>query len=163
MSGGAYGFRPMTRDDLQMIARWLREPHVIEWWGDPEEQLELVTGDLGEPAMRQFIVTVGDEPFGYIQTFDLKFWPDPAFADHPDGTQAIDQFIGKPDMVGRGHGSAFVRRFVDRLIADGAPRVITDPDLDNGRAIRAYEKAGFVRQGVVETVEGPALLMVHER
>ena len=40
------------------------------------------------------------------------------------------------------------------------PRVITDPDPDNGRAIRAYEKAGFAKEGIVDTREGPALLMV---
>lgn len=163
MAPDGYEFRPLTRGDLPMVARWLREPHVIEWWGDPDEQLEIVTGDLDTPEMRQFIVATGNEPFGYIQTYDLRAWPDPAFAGHPHGTQAIDQFIGKPDMIGRGHGSAFVRRFIAWLMSGGAPRVITDPDLDNGRAIRAYEKAGFIRQGVVETVEGPALLMVHER
>ena len=38
--------------------------------------------------------------------------------------------------------------------------MITDPDPDNGRAIRAYEKAGFQRETIVETRDGPALLMV---
>ena len=36
----------------------------------------------------------------------------------------------------------------------------TDPDPANGRAIRAYEKAGFNKEGVVGTREGRALLMV---
>ena len=48
-----------------------------------------------------------------------------------------------PGLVGAGHGSAIVRQFVEQLFEEGAPRVIIDPDPANGRAIRAYEKAGF--------------------
>ena len=63
-------------------------------------------------------------------------------------------------MVGCGHGSAFIRAFVDRLLAGGAPRVVTDPDPGNPRAVRAYEKAGFEKSGLVDTPDGTALLMV---
>ena len=67
---------------------------------------------------------------------------------------------GEPDLVGKGHGSAFIRAYADRLLAAGAPMVLTDPDPTNRRAIRAYEKAGFTPDHVVDTSEGPALLMV---
>ena len=63
-------------------------------------------------------------------------------------------------MIGRGHGSALVRRFVDGLLQKGVPRVMTDPDPDNARAVRAYAKAGFQHDRMVETPDGPALLMV---
>ena len=46
-----YIFRPMTTADLPLVQRWLPEPHVAEWWRDPEEQFEFVSGDLDEPAM----------------------------------------------------------------------------------------------------------------
>ena len=41
-----YAFRPMTAGDLPLVRRWLAEPHVVQWWGDPPEQYELVSGDL---------------------------------------------------------------------------------------------------------------------
>ena len=69
-----YVFRPMTAADLPMIERWLALPHVREWWGDPAEQYSLVSGDLDEPAMDQFIVSVGGGDFGYIQCYDLTAW-----------------------------------------------------------------------------------------
>ena len=155
----AYVFRTMTAADLPMIKRWLALPHVREWWGDPDEQYQLVSGDLDEPAMDQFIVSAGGSDFAYIQCYDLTAW-NSGFGVHPAGTRGIDQFIGEPDMVGRGHGSAFIRAFTERVLSDGAPRVVTDPDPANGRAIRAYEKAGFEKVHLVDTPDGIALLMV---
>src|SRR5712671_3560688 len=76
------------------------------------------------------------------------------------GTRGIDLFIGEPDMIERGHGSALVRCFVDDRLQKGAPRIVTDPDPANGRAVRAYEKAGFEKDRMVETPDGPALLMI---
>ena len=46
----------MRSADLCLIARWLALPHVREWWGDPAEQYALVSGDLNEPAMEQYVV-----------------------------------------------------------------------------------------------------------
>jgi aminoglycoside 6'-N-acetyltransferase len=155
-----YEFRPMTAADLPMVLRWLTQPHVVQWWGDTHEQFELVSGDLEVETMDQFIVATGDRPFGYIQCYDLRAWPDHGLGKHPGGTRAIDQFIGEPDMVDRGHGSGFIRAFIERILANGAPRVVTDPDPVNARAIRAYEKAGFEKVGLVDTPEGVALLMV---
>lgn len=66
-------------------------------------------------------------------------------------------------MLGCGHGSAFIRAHVERLFAQGAPAVGTDPHPSNARAIRAYEKAGFVRDVEQDTEWGRALLMVRLR
>src|ERR1700761_5745223 len=93
-----------------------------------------------------------------------EWWGDPAeqFAlvsedlTHP----AMDQFIGEEDMVDCGHGTAFIRAFVEDLLKAGVPQVLTDPSPANGRAIRAYEKAGFRQQRPVDTPDGAAVLMV---
>ena len=156
----SYQFRPMSAADLPMVRRWLNLPHVAEWWGDPAEQFDIVSGDLTEPAMDQFIVAAGAHPFAYLQCYDPSVWPEGGLGIHPAGTRGVDQFIGEPDMIDRGHGSAFIRVFIDDLLVNGAPRVVTDPDPDNGRAVRAYEKAGFLKDRLVDTPDGPALLMV---
>ncbi|OPZ00848.1 aminoglycoside adenylyltransferase [Bradyrhizobium sacchari] len=157
----AYTFRPLSTADLPLIRQWLGEAHVREWWGDPEEQLALVSGDLTEPAMDQFIVLAGSRPFGYLQCYRLTAW-NTGFGPQPEGTRGIDQFIGDSDMIGRGHGSALIRQFVDECFRQGLPRMVTDPDPLNVRALRAYEKAGFVRLRLVETPDGAASLMVRE-
>jgi aminoglycoside 6'-N-acetyltransferase len=156
----AYDFRPLKARDLPLIRRWLANAHVAQWWGNPEQQFALVSGDLGDPAMDQFVVATDDAPFAYLQCYDPTAWPDTGFGPQPRGTRGIDQFIGEPDMIGRGHGSALIRSFVKDLLQGGTRRVITDPNPTNARAIRAYEKAGLQRDRLVETPDGPALLMV---
>jgi aminoglycoside 6'-N-acetyltransferase len=155
----AYAFRDMTANDLPTIGRWLTEPHVREWWGDPAEQYALVSGDLDEPAMDQYIVSTNGRDIGYVQCYDLTAW-NSGFGEQPKGTRGIDLFIGEADMIEQGHGSALIRTFVDERLRNGAPRIVTDPDPTNTRALRAYEKAGFARVGMVDTPDGPALLMV---
>jgi aminoglycoside 6'-N-acetyltransferase len=157
-----YVFRPMTSADLPLVRRWLALPHVSEWWGDPGEQYALVGGDLDEPAMDQYIVAMAGDPFGYLQCYDLTAW-NSGFGAQPRGTRGIDLFIGEPDMIECGHGSALIRAFADGRLEDGAPRIVTDPDPGNHRAIRAYEKAGFERDRMVDTPDGPSLLMVRNR
>ena len=156
----AYRFLPMTAADLPLVRRWLTLPHVTQWWGDTDEQFALVSADLDEPATDQFIVVKDGRAFAYLQCYDPAAWPDNGLGWHPEGTRGIDQFIGEPNMVDRGHGSEFIRAFIDGLLETGTPRVVTDPDPANARAVRAYEKAGFSRDGEVDTPDGRALLMV---
>jgi aminoglycoside 6'-N-acetyltransferase len=155
-----YAFREMTVDDLPMVARWLATPEVVEWWGEPEEQYALVAGDLDDPQMLQWIVSFEGRPFAYAQAYQVHVWPQPHFAHLPPGSMAIDAFTGEPDVIGAGHGGVFLRQLAQRLRAEGAPVVAIDPDEDNTRARRAYARAGFVGDTVVETGEGPAVLML---
>jgi len=155
----SYQFRPMSADDLPLVKDWLARPHVVEWWGDPDEQFGLVSGDMNEPAMDQYIVSLNGAPLGYLQCYRLTDW-NTGFGSQPEGTRGIDQMIGVAEMVGQGHGSGFIRAFIERLLGNSTPRVVVDPDPENARAIRAYEKAGFVKDKLVETPDGIALLMV---
>lgn len=115
---------------------------------------------MADPRVAMWIVEFEGHPFAYAQDYAPGDWGSHPFAHLPAGSRGIDQYIGDPAMVGRGHGSAFVRRHVERLFKDGAAAVGTDPRPDNGRAIRAYQKAGFrIASGPVETRWGRALLM----
>ena len=158
MATTPYVFRPMTATDLPLVRRWLTEPHVAAWWHDPET-FAFVSGDLEHPDLAQFIVHLDGRPFAYLQCYQIGDWHD-GFGPLPAGTRGLDQFIGEADMLGCGHGTAFIRAFIDRLVARGVPRIVIDPRPDNARAIRAYEKAGFKKIGPIDTPDGVALLMV---
>jgi aminoglycoside 6'-N-acetyltransferase len=159
-----YQFRPMTAADLPLARDWLARPHVAEWWHDADK-FEFVSGDLDDPDLAQFIVTTDGRPFAYLQCYRMEEpyraseW-NGCLGAQPEGTRGIDQFIGEAEMLGRGHGSAFIRQFIESLLANGTPRVVIDPSPTNSRAIRAYEKAGFVGQHEIDTPDGRALLMV---
>ncbi len=160
---GPYGFRPVVGCDLALLRRWLETPEVRRWWGDPDEQAGLLEADLDNPHMVMEIVTLYGRPFAYVQHYDVHTWPHRQFARLPAGSRAIDALIGEPGMLGAGHGPAFLRGLAERLCADGAPAVAIDPHPDNLRARRAYEKAGFSGDLVVDTEEGPAVVMTFAR
>ena len=156
---GAYAFRPMDPADLPRVRAWLAAPHVAAFWHDGDA-FEFVSGTLDHPDMAQFIVTHAGEDLGYLQCYRLGAWH-AAFEPQPQGTRGLDQFIGIAEKLGMGHGSAFVGAFARRLADAGVPRIVVDPRPYNPRAIRAYEKAGFLRDRELVTPDGPALLMVY--
>jgi aminoglycoside 6'-N-acetyltransferase len=156
---GHYQFRPLTLADLPLLQRWIGEPHVREWWDDSGDPLAEFEQALRDPGTDPFIVLMDERPIGYQQCYDPHAEVDHPYQDQPRGTRGIDQFIGEADMVGCGHGSRFIREFVADLFARGAPRVVTDPDPANARAVRAYMKAGFRPLEERDTIFGRVLLM----
>jgi len=160
----AFSFQPLTHADLPLLHEWLNRPHVAEWWDDQrdlESVLRTFGADLGSPMIAMFLAYLGADPVGYIQVYrvmgaDPEWWTE----ETDPGARGTDQFLANAEQLGQGLGSSMVRQFVARLFADPeVSQVQTDPSPRNGRAIRAYEKAGFRRVGVVTTPDGPALLM----
>jgi RimJ/RimL family protein N-acetyltransferase len=162
-------FRPLARDDFPMFREWLARPHVREWWGWPTsmEDVEAEYGPTLAPGARDrcWIAYEDGEAIGYIQSYVVQGSPDGWWPDETDpGARGIDQFLADGSRLGQGLGTRMVRAFVETLFADPAvTKVQTDPSPDNARAIRCYEKAGFERVGIVDTPDGPALLMVRPR
>ncbi|MEP6687503.1 MAG: GNAT family N-acetyltransferase [Gemmatimonadales bacterium] len=162
-------FRALTPADLPMLHEWLARPHVAEWW-DGVPSLAEVEADFGpmmdERSTTRAYVALGDgRPIGYIQSYVAlgsgeDWWPDEV----DPGVRGIDQFLADAGHLGQGLGTRMVRAFVERLFADPAvTQIQTDPSPENARAIRCYGKAGFEPVGVVDTPDGPALLMLCER
>ena len=158
----SYTFRSVELDDLAILAEWLAEPHVAEWWDDPETEIALIKEHIDSISVEPLIIELDGKPIGYLQSEDPHMEDDHPYHDQPFGTLGIDMFIGVPDLVGKGHGSAIVLQFVDELFEEGVPRVIIDPNPANKRAIRAYEKAGFVAFDTRTSIYGPALMMARD-
>jgi aminoglycoside 6'-N-acetyltransferase len=157
-----YSFRLASVADLPRLSRWLMTPEVARWWGDPAREFETLKADLVEPRMTMRIVSFRGRPFAYAQDYEVHAWPQAHLAHLPAGARAIDSFIGLPSMIGRGHGSAYLRLLVERLCAGGAPLIAIDPDAGNIPARRAYAKAGFAGDAPVRTESGDAVLMIYD-
>ncbi len=140
----AIAFEPVAESHFPLLRQWLMQPHVREWWGEPETELGHIRVDRSEEFVEGFVFSFDERPAGYIQHWqprgdEKEEWQKQL----SPGTYGIDMFIGPADMTGKGVGGKVLRAFAGRLFEKGAQRLVIDPDPHNTRAIRAYEKIGF--------------------
>ena len=159
-------FRPLSKRDLPLLHEWVQRAHVAEWWRAPrtlnEIEADYVPVIEGFAYTRAYIVHAGSQPVGFIQDYDVMGAGDGWWESETDpGVRGIDQFLAHTESLGKGLGTAMVKAFVTKLFEDPTvTKVQTDPAPTNHRAIRCYEKAGFRKARLVETPDGPALLML---
>lgn len=164
--------RLMTERDLPMLHDWLNRPHIVEWWGGDEERPTLdevlehyLPRAMAEESVTPYIAMLGEEPIGYAQSYVALGSGDGWWEDETDpGVRGIDQSLADPTQLNKGLGTRLVRALVELLFSDPTvTKIQTDPTPNNHRAIRCYEKAGFVREKIITTPDGPAVYMVQTR
>lgn len=164
-------FKKLTKDDIPLLLRWFKEPHVKEWWPTPEKDEAILEKFLTRIRSKDtfgFIVFIHDVAIGYIQYYHINRKHEKTGswlpAELPKTTVGTDQFIGEEDYLGKGYGTRFIKEFISYLheIEPTITTVIVDPDPENAAAIRCYEKVGFTRMGVYHAPWGPALLMRYD-
>lgn len=132
--------RPLASGDEAELLRIHRTPEVARWWDVPDERFP-----WDEPESTRWTIEVGGAIAGLIQCWEE---PEPKYRH-----AGIDLFVD-PALHGRGVGSEAVRQVVCMLIDErGHHRITIDPAVDNAAAIRAYEKVGFSRVGVMRQAE----------
>lgn len=158
--------RPMraaVEDYLHMQA-WFAEPELQQWvWcdekGEPPVPLSRIAEKYGSRAANPtdvfpcFILLDG-EPVGFIQYYL-----------HTAEAIGLDMWIGVPGARNRGFGAEPLRRMVEliRRKHPGVKEVFIDPEKENLRAIRCYEKAGFKPDHACIDEEGAACLLMKNR
>ena len=152
-----YRFRAATMADLGLLTGWQEASHVSLWWNSdaPFDEKK-----LADNRVSRWIVSSGERPFAYMQDYAVHGWPQHHFDYLPEKSRGIDQYIGEPDMIGKGHGTGFIGQRMLELFAQGIPALATDPSPSNKRAISVYEKLGFRINGPAkETPWGTVLPM----
>lgn len=168
----ALAFRPLAEADFPLMHRWLHQPHVSRWWGEPPT-LERVAEHysprvLGEEKVESYLALGDGSPIGYLQLYFLDDYPQHREAAGLEtGVAGVDMFIGEPDLLYRGLGPWMLGQFLDEVVftRSEVQACIIDPAPDNAAAIRAYEKAGFSYLRTVQMPEEPvpAYLMIIPR
>ncbi len=143
-------FRPLQESDFTLLQRWLVSPHVRKWWHEPLE-LEGVIAKYGprvngsEPT-HVYIIENVKRPIGWIQWYRWSDYPDHSRQIGASSDSAgIDLAIGEESALGFGLGATVIQQFILRFIFvdPSIVAVITDPQEENVRSRRAFEKAGF--------------------
>ncbi|WP_184080021.1 GNAT family N-acetyltransferase [Nocardiopsis mwathae] len=134
LTGERLALRPWGPADGPELNRIVALPEVARWWA-PEDFTR-----ADDEACRYTIVVEGAVR-GLVQFYEET---------DPDYRHAMLDIFLDPAVRGRGLGVEAVLLLIRWLFeARGHHRVTIDPALDNEAAIRAYEKAGFRRVGVL--------------
>lgn len=153
---GRLTVRPMSAapTDYVLMAKWLSNPALLEFYEGRDQQFDLkrVKAEFGPRALGQdrvvpCIIEMNGIAVGYIQFYPLDDSERAEYGIAP-GERAVglDLFIGDPGRWGSGLGPRVLRAMIRFLIRErDATVVVVDPHVTNERAIRAYEKAGFVK------------------
>ena len=171
--------RRLEESDLSILLKWLKAPHVHEFWDrDTQWTEELVKAKYGsyilgykiekgiKKKIHAFIILADQKPVGYMQFYDAYDFPREGYDLKRVLTKtdfeklklaAIDIFIGEVDALHKGIGSAAIEMLLHRTILTQFDCCLVDPDKINLSAIRFYEQAGFKR--VMEV--GKSLLMIN--
>lgn len=146
-SAGIY-LRPMTWDDTDLIVRWrnsdavrlnfiYQEPFTRE--GHENWIRNMV--ETGKVVQMIICETKDDTPLGSVYIRDL---------DRQHNKAEYGIFIGEESARGRGVGTAAARLMLEYCFQEEKlHRVFLRAFASNARAIRSYEKAGFVREGLL--------------
>jgi aminoglycoside 6'-N-acetyltransferase len=152
----------MTIDDVALLVRWDDDPDVAAaiggcsayWYDWPAELVRDV-------SWRELLIAEEEgKPIGFVQLADAAAEESHYWGDVEPGTWALDIWIGSPEDRGRGLGAEVMRLALDRVFDHpDAEMVVTDPVVDNLRAIAFYERLGFERIGVRDFGDDECLVM----
>src|SRR5688572_17762502 len=140
LRGDIVVLKPLRFDDAIRLREIRVEPAVAAWWGSMDEEFP-----FDEPETTRFTIWVDGEVAGRVQYGE---------EDEPDYRHGwSDIFVGTA-FHRRGVGTDAVKTVARHLVEErGHHRLTIDPAVDNVAAVRAYEKAGFQRVGVMRLAE----------
>ena len=131
-------------EHLPILDAWLRLPHVRRWWGDPDAALLEVRQRA--PGSGHAMIYADALPVGYLcwQPYAPQDRDTIAWSALPEGAVDMDIMIGEVTYVGRGVGPQAIGLLFHRLAEDSSVELVgLATSVENGSAIRAYEKVGF--------------------
>ena len=148
---GLVALRPFEPSDLERTLKWHNDPKLYENLGGSfrpvsrqteAEWLQRISAWSANAINLAICIAKSGEHIGniYLRSID---W----VARHGE----LHIFLGEEAQRGKGYGAAAVRSLVDYAIGHLALRRIHLQVLsENIRAIRVYEKCGFVREGLLK-------------
>ena len=138
----------------------MAQPHVARWYARPDATLEWAARppEGGDHAL----IEVAGQPIGYLrwQRVGRETLDSVGLPEIPEGSVDADILIGADADTGRGYGPAALRALVARLQREPEPPPLLGltSELENHRAHRAFERAGF---HIARQYEAPPIGLCH--
>jgi aminoglycoside 6'-N-acetyltransferase len=150
LGSGRLTLRPLDLEDFPRFLQWVQDPDVARWRVGIERASDAAgvrrhDFEDAEPGAHRDVLEKASRPVGYVQWGPLEAEARVACGYPTEAAVfGIDLFRGEPGSSGRGLGAGVVRAVAEHIRrCHGAYRGVLDPGVENARAIRAYEKAGF--------------------
>lgn len=124
------------------LRRWLREPHVVPWWGETT-----LADALGSDAPRDVRMIFADaRPVGFLRWHVLTRHEldEAGLHEIADGGADLDLLIGVSELLGQGIGTRALALAIDEITSTLRPPFFSlCTETANARALRCYQKSGF--------------------
>ncbi len=144
LRGDRLTLRPGRPDDIPALQALFDCAGVRRWWGSQDEDdIDEYVAD-SDPEVTALMVELDQNTVGMIQFHEET---DPQYR-HAGIDLAIHD-----DHQGLGLGPEAIRLVVDHLASMGHHRIVIDPNADNQRAIKAYQRVGFKAVGTMREYE----------
>lgn len=153
LEGEKVALRPMEPEEVSLIHAWANNPDVLPFWYGEKKTLDQIKGDWKHHYFsdnnpysgRCFAILLGKNPVGKpIGMINYNR------IDRISRSVDIDMIIGQAKNWGQGYGSDALKTFARYLFERfDLNRIWLGAYVYNKRAIKAYEKAGFKREGVL--------------
>jgi aminoglycoside 6'-N-acetyltransferase len=152
--------RRLEPKDAVLLLKWLTDPKVLEFYGgrDRPYDLELLKKHFYEERdeITQCIIQYRSKDIGFIQFYqiDVDEIEKYDYQNYQGNIFGMDQFIGEIEYWNLGIGSQLIKETVKYLIKHkNANKIVMDPQAWNTRALRVYEKNGFIKKKYLEKHE----------
>jgi len=149
------GFRPARREDCRRLWEWRNDPVTREASFDTkhipyEDHERWFAGKVDAADTRIFIVLdAGGSEVGYVRFTIAR--------ERAEISLSIDE-----RKRGQGYGPHAIRAVSDHLLSEGSVRrIVALVKRPNVTSVRAFERAGFVIDGLREIAGGPAYEMTY--
>lgn len=164
---GDIGIRKMEDNiiDYKLMAKWLSTEELLDYYEGRSNSFDLekvikkfAPCAKGEEAVVPCLIEHNQKPIGYIQYFLIEHdgydVGDDINMKNYRLPYGMDLFIGETDNWNKGIGTIVVRSLISYLFNNkNADIIFIDPQTWNKRAIRCYEKSGFIPMVVIKNRE----------